>query len=270
MLRAVRRRAIDLATGSAALRRVAGPAYDAVVAVELGAVRALDRCSRRAPAAPDVTVLVKTFERPYACARLLASIRRHLPGLDVVVVDDSRQPRRWSGARTVVLPYDVGASAGRNEGLKHIATEFFLLLDDDEIVYGGTRLARALAFMRARPDVDIYGGQVLLLPLFERTVTAVDRDCFGGPPRTVGGLPVYDRPAQFYLARTRSVAAVGWEPRLKTAEHTEFFWRARGRLTAVYDERFRVLHAKTPFDVEYMDKRTDVAKYLELLQDLMQ
>jgi hypothetical protein len=265
----MRRLLIDLATKTP-MRHVAGPVYAAAVAAELTALKAHERMRPlAAERLPDVTVLIKTFERPYACARLLASLKRCFPLLDVVVVDDSQHPRQWPGARTIALPYDVGASAGRNEGLKHIASEFLFLLDDDYIVYRSTDLARAVAFLRAHPKVDIYGGQLLTLPFLERAVGPVDRDCFGGPHGTMGGLAVYDRPAQFYVGRTARIAAIGWEPRLKTAEHSEFFWRARGRLTAVFDESFRALHAKTPFDVNYMRKRTDIAQYVGLLHELM-
>jgi len=40
----------------------------------------------------DLTVVVKTFQRPDALRRLLASIRRFAPSLPVYVVDDSEQP----------------------------------------------------------------------------------------------------------------------------------------------------------------------------------
>jgi glycosyltransferase involved in cell wall biosynthesis len=268
MLKPLRRRAIDLATKTP-LRHVAGPVYARIVATELAAERARDQVHLVQEPIPGITVLIKTFERAYVCARLLASVRRRFPTIDIVVVDDSKRPRHWEGARTVVLPYDAGASAGRNEGLKHVDTDLFLLLDDDNIVYRRTDLARAVTFMRAHPEVDIYAGQVFMLPFFERSVAPFDRDCFGGPLGSIGGLPVYDRTDQFFVGRTRRIAAVGWEPRLKTAEHTEFFWRSRGRLTAVFDEQFRVLHAKTPFDVEYMTKRSDIGPYVELLRELM-
>lgn len=267
MLQRVRRRAIDLATKTQ-IRHITGPVYNRMVAAEIRLVRRRDGPKPLAPV-EDVTALIKTFERPLICRRLLDSIRRLYPTLPIVVVDDSRHPGDWPGTHAVVLPYDVGLSAGRNEGLKHVETELFILLDDDFVFYRETDLSRAVAFMRAHPDVDLYGGQVLDLPFFERGVSSDNRDCFGGPPRTVDGFPVYDRIACFFIGRTRTVAALGFDPRLKLCEHTEFFWRARGKLVTVFDESFRILHGKTPFDAEYMKKRGDVARYLLLLRDLM-
>lgn len=221
------------------------------------------------PSVHGITALVKTFERPQICQRLLDSIHRLYPALPSVVVDDSREPRNWVGTRTIKLPYDVGLSAGRNEGLKHVETELFVLLDDDFIFFRDTDLSGPVRFMIEHPDVDIYGGQVFDLPFFERGVADSNRACFGGPPRSVGGLPVYDRIACFWVGRTRTVRDLGFEPRLKLVEHTEFFWRARGTLLTVFDERFRILHAKTPFDDDYMKKRTDVSNYVALLDDLL-
>ena len=39
----------------------------------------------------DITVVVKTFERPECLRRLVSSIRRFYPGIPVFVVDDSRE-----------------------------------------------------------------------------------------------------------------------------------------------------------------------------------
>lgn len=267
MLQRVRRRAIDLATKTP-IRHVAGPIYDRVAALEVAFSRRRDGPRPLAPV-EGVTALVKTFERPEICARLLRSILRLYPTLPILVVDDSRTPRQWPNATTLELPYDVGLSAGRNEGLARIETELFVLLDDDFIFYRGTDLSRAVQFLREHPEVDLYGGQVLDLPFFEKGVARENRDLFGGPPRTIGGLPVYDRIACFWVGRTKRVAKVGFDPRLKLVEHTEFFWRARHELVTVFDERFRVLHGKTPFNAKYMEKRTDVDTYVGLLDELL-
>jgi hypothetical protein len=268
VLHALRRRAIEALIRTPA-RHVVGPAYAAVVTAELAAVRRTDaRGSPPFGRLDDVTALVKTFERPMVCARLLESVRRCLPGLRVVVVDDSCEPRSWPGAVTIHPPYDVGAAEGRNIGLRAIDTELFLLLDDDFVVFNDTDVRRVAAYMRANPTVDLVGGQVIDLPFFTENVTPWNRDCLGGSPRTVGGLPVYDRVAQFWVARTRRIMEHGWNPRLKLVEHTEFFVRARNKLLTVFDASFRVLHAKTPFDVAYMKKRLDTAQYEAILAEL--
>ena len=268
MLAELRRRAIR-ALARRPARWAAAPLFDAVVAAELAACRAAD--ARATPSfgrLDDVTALIKTFERPAACARLLESVRRVLPGVRVVVVDDSARPRRWPDVVNVHPGHDVSAAEGRNAGLRAIDTELFLLLDDDFVVHRGTDVARAAAFLRAHPEVDLLGGEVIDLPLLTGNVRPVDRACLGTPERSIDGLPVYDRVAQFWVARTQRVRAHGWEPRLKLAEHSEFFWRAQGKLTCVFDARFTVLHAKTPFDEAYMRKRLDTDRYVAILAEL--
>src|SRR5206468_3533420 len=88
----------------------------------------------------ELTALVKTFERPPILRRLVSSIKRLYPALRVVIVDDSRKPSRLPGTETIVMPYDSGISAGRNEGLKHVTTPYVLVLDDDFIFFRRTRL----------------------------------------------------------------------------------------------------------------------------------
>lgn len=265
MLQYMRRRVFDLATKTA-IRHAAGPVYAGLVAAQ---IQVLQSRARPRPAVRGVTALIKTFERPVICSRLLRSIRRYYSELPVVIVDDSRQKGTWPGAHLVAMPYDVGLSAGRNEGLKHVDTDLFILLDDDFIFYEHTDLARPVQFLRDHPDADLVAGQVVNLPFFDHDVSVHNRNLFGGARRTIGRLPVYDRVACFFVGRTKRIAEVGWDPRLKLCEHTEFFWRARGRLTSVFDERFRILHAKTPFDEKYMQKRNDVQPYLDLLRTLL-
>ncbi len=45
---------------------------------------------------------------------------------------------------------------------------------------------------------------------------------------------------------------------IKRLDHADFFTRAKGVLTTVFDPSFKVLHARTPFDKAYMEKRMDL------------
>ena len=87
----------------------------------------------------DVTIAVKTFQRPEALLRLVESIRRFYPEIAVHVVDDSEQPLDAVPegiTRYRHLPFNsLGVSAGRNFGLRHVETEYVLVCDDD-MVFG--------------------------------------------------------------------------------------------------------------------------------------
>jgi hypothetical protein len=252
-------------------RAVAGPVYDALVAQELLFERMMDA---RAPARQDddrllsdVTVLVKTFERPRIIARLLASVKRLYPTLEVVVVDDSRNPGSFQGATTVTMPHDSGLSAGRNEGLRHISTDYVLLVDDDVVFTRRTGLGPALALMEQTPEIDIMGGRLIDLPFYRTRSSGDGLDAM--PPTdarpavalgtSIGGLTVCAKVPNFFLARRARLALVPWDARLKLMEHADFFARALGVLVTVFNPDLECLHARTPFDEEYMRRRLDVA-----------
>ena len=221
----------------------------------------------------QVTALIKSFERQNVLRRLVSSIRRLYPSLGIVVVDDSRTPVFLPGVTTITMPYDSGIGAGRSEGLKHIATPYVLVLDDDFVFYRGTRLQPALALMEEHRQIDIMGGQLLDLPLLRRRppprgeIFATPAE----PPRPIGsylgGLEVVDKVSQFFLARREQIELVGWDPRLKRVDHADFFTRALGVLTTVFNPSLKCLHARTPFDDAYMAKRMDLDESFRVLAE---
>ncbi len=251
------------------VRAVAAPAYDALIRTQLAVQARLDALAPREPHAEDCTIVVKTHERPEVIARLVRSAHRRLTSPRILVADDSRTPSEPEGARTMRLPYDVGLSAGRNRALEAVDTPYFLLADDDFIFWRGTRITQTLETLRRHPEIDIAGGRVIDLPL-HRCVDVAHRRALGatGAPvdGEIGGLPRREVVRNFFVARTERVRAVGWDEQLKLVEHADFFGRALGRLEVVFDARLSILHAKTPFDREYMARRTDVERYQALLR----
>jgi len=245
-------------------RRFAGPVFDALVAAQLAV-------GQRAPLAPSsslddrVTVLIKTFERPVLLRRLVSSIRRMYPTVPVIVVDDSREPTCLPDVQTIALPFDQGVSAGRQAGLDRVQTAYVMVLDDDFVFYRGTRIERAVDVLDRQPRVDLVGGQLIDLPYLRFrepplgrifATSATPREPIGS---TIDGLPVCDKVANFYVARTESIRRVGWTPALRRLDHADFFTRALGVIVSVFDRELRAFHAQTPFDAEYMSRRMDVA-----------
>jgi glycosyltransferase involved in cell wall biosynthesis len=261
------------------LRAAAAPLHTALIAQELLFERLVDALKppppTEEPLLRHLTMLVKTFERPRILRRLLASVKRLYPSLRVVVVDDSRKPVHLEGVKTITMPYDSGISAGRNEGLRHVTTNYVLLLDDDVVFFRHTHLGRALALMERHPQIDIMGGQLIDLPFYQarRSVDAPEAmfptDARPAVPigSSVGGLTVCAKVPNFFLARRDRLALIPWDPQLKRMEHADFFTRALGILTTVFNPDVKCLHARTPFNVDYMQRRLDLVTSSDILAD---
>jgi glycosyltransferase involved in cell wall biosynthesis len=263
---ALRRLAVD-----GPLRPVAAPLHALAIRAELAIVRALPSTAPDRSLDDQLTVLVKTFERPAVLRRLVSSIRRGYPSLPIIVVDDSRAPTKLPDVETIVLPYDSGVSAGRQAGLDHVRTPFVVVLDDDFVFLRTTALAPAVARLHKNPSIDILGGQLIDLPILRFrepplgqifTTRATPLVPIGS---TIDGLLVCDKVANFYVARTERLRLVGWDAALRRIDHADFFTRALGVLVSVFDRELRALHAQTPFDAAYMAHRMDVARDRALL-----
>lgn len=245
--------------------------HRAAVAVQLAAARALEP-GGGGDLGGRLTVVVKTFERPRVARRFVRSLLRLHTGVEVVVVDDSREPRPVEGARLIALPHASGVSAGRRAGLAAVRTEYVAMVDDDMVLTRRSDLGRAVRYLDAHPEVDLVGGKVVNLPRL-RSRDYATAPLFASaaepvvPPGTlIGGLPVHEKVPTFYVARTERLRLVDWDPALKRLDHADFFTRARGVLTTVYDARMRCLHARTPFDPLYAAARADYAADAELLR----
>jgi hypothetical protein len=174
------------------------------------------------------------------------------------------------------MPYDSGIAAGRNEGLRRARTRYVLMLDDDYVFCRHTRLAPTLALMEQFSEIDIAGGQLIELPLLSirplaaaagsiRPTDATPRHPLGS---SIAGLTVVPKVPTFFVARRNRLAAVEWDARLKRIDHADFFTRALGLLTTVFNPELKILHARTPFDREYMSRRLDLGADRQLLAKL--
>lgn len=220
----------------------------------------------------NLTAVIKTFERPKELKRLIESIKRFYPNMKIIVVDDSREATFIDGVYTIVMPYNTGISAGRNQAMKEITTKYVLLLDDDFVFYRKTDFCDAVKCMETYGEIDIMGGAVVNLPLYIVNNYS-NAKLFPGANKNrtveeshIGELPVYDKVANFFIARVERLKIVTWDEELKKIEHNDFFTRAKGVLTTVYNPSFKVLHAQTPFNKLYMEKRNDISVERKVLE----
>lgn len=253
------------------LRTVAKPAYRALLGAQVAAASLVSR--RPEPVDPsDITAMIKTFERPDACARLVRSLKRLYPAMPIIVVDDSRDPQPLPGTIFVRLPFDSGVGAGRQAGIERVRTPFLLNLDDDFLLYRRTNLGAALDALARHSQLDLVGGWVIDLPLFIthdfRTASLFPTNARAkvAAGTRFGAVEVLDKVPNFFLARTDAVRAVGWNARLKRLDHADFFTRAKGKIVSGLLDGFRVLHLRDPFELAYRAFRDDLDADLAVLR----
>lgn len=239
--------------------------YERVVAVETRAADALHRRNAIGPIDPgNLTLVVKTFERPAVLRRMLRSVRRVYSG-PILVADDSKAEFQTEDplVRVLRLPYDSGIGAGRNALLEAVETKFVLMADDDMHLLPNFDVRRPVNYLQRHPEVDLCGGRVIHLPLWRTADYSSTRlFAYPGAPRVregtvIDGLPVTYKAPNFYVARTERVRAVGYDDRLKRQDHNDFFTSAYGELVCVIDRRMVCLHAHSFFDAHYQSFRMD-------------
>ncbi len=223
----------------------------------------------------DVTIIVKTLDR-YECLRkLLKSIFKKYPNVNVLIGDDSEKSskdivlKEFDGYKIKYfnLQKDIGLSAGRNFLLKNVETKYFFLLDDDMIIDKKTNLEYALQKIKEE-NLDILGGYCRnykiinnkfdkILVFFEKLLKYelptnyigtlnLDQDTFYAKYIT-HEFPEYkvsDIVLNVFVGKTKSVLDMGgWDENLKLQEHTEFFYRAKlNNLKVAFTNKLSIQH----------------------------
>ena len=221
-------------------------------------MRFFESGNRRSGAAADVsldevTAIIKTFERPRCLDRLLRSIRRFYPQLKIIVGDDSFRPHLRTDVEYVCFQPDIGLSAGRNQLLARVETQFFLLLDDDLEFTRHTQLERLLEIAR-QPGIALAAGDYIRCKCKFGLLTQRRPQPYHGTFHIEGAAPhrklrlqrgyrarrngycVCDLVHNFFIAKTDAIRRLGgWDERLKVQEHEDFFLRfGQAGLQAAY------------------------------------
>ena len=192
----------------------------------------------------DVTIAVKTFERPDSLREMLPSIRKLYPEVKILIADDSKKPyveeivQGDPNMEALILPFDVGLSRGRNELLKKIKTKYFVLCDDDFIFFKESKLERFREILE-NSDTELIGGGIVEKsesgeydqPHYYAGNLVMDSERnlrIDFVPTDQGTIPC-DIVLNFFMAETDAVLnkVGGWDPRFKIVEHTPFFWNAK-------------------------------------------
>ena len=212
----------------------------------------------------DISILIKTLERPVQLINLLESIQKYGFKGPVIIGDDSREPYKKRildlfpkmNITYVELPFDAGTAEGRNRMLDHTHTQFFVLCDDDFIFEPRTRIP-LMRRMLIENNLDILGGVFLqynmkskigrlkfkitkfflkfniLIPAdqmyeYQAGLELDGNVCKLYKVKYKDPFTICDLTHNFFIARTDKVKAFGgWNSILKGGEHQNFFIRAK-------------------------------------------
>ena len=212
----------------------------------------------------DVSILIKTLERPQQLINQLYSIRKYKFNGPIIIADDSREPYREQvlqhfpdlNITYINLPFDTGTAEGRNIMLQQTKTPLFVLCDDDFIFEPRTRLP-LMRKMLVDNKLDLLGGVFIqynlksrkerlkfdlsrwflkfniLIPSTSIFEYSANFDLEGNICRMKkmnyqDPFTLCDMTHNFFIARTDKVTAFGgWNPLLKGGEHQNFFIRAK-------------------------------------------
>lgn len=213
----------------------------------------------------DVSILIKTLERPEQLINQLLSIRKYKFSGPIVIADDSKAPYRERilglfpdlKITYINLPFDAGTAEGRNRMLDETHTSLFVLCDDDFIFEPRTRIP-LMRKMLLENNLDILGGVFrqynlkskkqrlkfkvsnwffkqlnILIPstgIFEYHAgfDLIDNVCKMKKVSYQDPFTICDMTHNFFIARTDKVKSFGgWNPILKGGEHQNFFIRAK-------------------------------------------
>lgn len=222
----------------------------------------------------DVTLGIKTFDRPECLKALMVSVRRYYPDLAILVADDG-DGRRGSAediceehsAQRLRMPFDSGLSAGRNLLVSRATTEFIVIVDDDFVFTGHTNLVH---FRSEMEGYDILGGSLRrpdgTLQRYEGLMEQVGSELRMYRPNPKRTCPMHIV-LNFLMARVAVLRQIGWYEPLKMIEHEDFFWRCRiAGVRVGYCPSVSCIHGGIPQAVDYQRFRNRSAEYQSIVR----
>lgn len=187
-----------------------------------------------------LTIIVKTVGRMEKVFNLLESARKAYPNVKVIVSDDAehifQQEGMYRGFYYLPLPKDVGLSAGRNQMVSKVDTEYFLTLDDD-FKFDETSRLEDLVHVLEETGFDIAAGKNPVdeakfeldfcgfLNVEDAGKTLVLTE---GSYGNYFGCNHVDFVPNIFVGRTEVFRTkISWDESLKLGEHEDFFLRAK-------------------------------------------
>lgn len=178
----------------------------------------------------DITICIKTWNRPDCCARLIDSIRQYYPDQPIIVCDDSSVPGSWENEniKEIIFDHEVGLSRGRNEMLRAATTKYAVVCDDDFVFNEHTDLELWKSLFESR-DVSVLGACYTVPDTIHggvlwKNVHGVWDGMNHAYHSFDGDVYSLDFCANFLLLDVETVLGVGaWDEEMMLHEHGPFF-----------------------------------------------
>lgn len=197
----------------------------------------------------DITLFIKTFERPECPRRLVASVRERFPDMPIIVVDDSREANPIEGVEYIHTDFDIGVSKGRNMGARLTKTKYFMTVDDDNYLTDKCDIKRAIDILEEN-NLDLIGVEEVNCSYFGLLVNNGDTVGYMNGNRGVAQeVTFYDFVPALYITPTETAQKFPWDETLKMGEHFAFFHNYLGKLKIGYTDVVSFGHA--PLDNDF-------------------
>lgn len=214
----------------------------------------------------DVTICIKTFERPHCLAECVKHIRKRYPEIELIVVDDSRVPGRNEHVdQYLTLPYDSGLSAGRNLAIKHVTTPLTMIIDDDTMFIKDECIENMLEVYNSSDEINLVAGRLFPNKTHEWHGKFImnDKDVnkkalelhFRKSDKNIAGHAIYDFVINLFIADTKILQENPWREELKIAEHSEWFWRVRDKINSTICDAAMFKNTSDKSNPEYAKMR---------------
>ncbi|KZK87650.1 Glycosyl transferase family 2 [Pseudovibrio sp. W64] len=223
----------------------------------------------------QVSIIVKTFERPDLIKRCVHSIRALHPRLPVIVADDSQETVRFENdphTTVLSLPYDSGISWGRNRALEQVVTPYYILIDDDHCFEADSNIDGLIRVLEGT-DMDIVAMRMIDYRNGKRysrgeLVFAGTMDIEGGVFRHKVGAnrgyhadhPLYDLVLNCYIAKKSSTSDLTFDENIKIGkEHGDYFLQAKSKGLKITVAKDAYIHHRPVYSDAYnkFRKRSD-------------
>ncbi|CAH1774150.1 unnamed protein product [Owenia fusiformis] len=195
-----------------------------------------------------VTIICKTRHRLDLVKRMILSVWKYYPGMEVIVVDDYNEnfPNETEWQSFVLVNHNVhylqslvwaGTSYGRNIAVRMVKTKYFFQLDDDNLFLPETNLEKLVNVLE-NTDISIVAAHYNDAAYFGSM--SIGHDDTNGTVLhhykhvVFGRVPCFsdcyslDVPQNTFLAKTNHIKqSGGWDREVRTIEHFEFFINTR-------------------------------------------